>query len=233
MSDLPSIPKGLGLVEGTLETDLTPTDLRKVQAYKEAGLPGISSVTTSQLHRMLDLYMTGSTYTQISSTLEVKKNIVIYLAYSNEWYLLKKEYLNEIQEKIANQIIDTKLRSQEFLLLLIQAQQKRISAQLKRYLSTNDPSNMDGINLKEVSQLMKAIELIGQLDGTKGSKDRVPTVGLNLGAGVDVERTGDNRVTITPKDTSLGNLLKQYAKKEEEPKIVNKSDINDHTGETK
>lgn len=220
------------------ESDLTESEATKVRTYIESGLPGIGDINDTQLYRMLDLYMSGSTYSQISSTLEVKKIIVLYLAQSNNWYLAKKEYLNEIQEKIKSRVVDAKLRNKEFTLLLVQAWQKKISKNLTKYLSTNDSAHMDDIDLKEVAQLMKAIEMINELDNTgRDGSGKTPLIGIHAGDGVSIEKTGENKISITPKPSSIGDTLKHYADKQREEQklkdvsVKHKSDIDKDTKE--
>lgn len=194
------------------ETDISASELVKVQKYKEDGLPGLASITDSQVYRMMDLYLTGSTYSQIAEALRVTKVTVMYLSDSHNWYGIKREYLNEIQEKIKNRVVDSKLRSQEFMLLLVQSWQKKIGRKLSMYLATNDTAHMDNLDLKEVSQLMKAIEMVNELDNTgKGTNGKTPPIGLNIGDGITMEKIGDNKITITPKPTSIGDILKAHA----------------------
>lgn len=203
MSNLPEI----------YESDIPDHEMIKVKRYIEDGMPGLVSITESKIYQMIDLYMTGSTYTQIASTLELKKVIVMYLAYNQSWYMVKREYLLEVQEKIKNRVLDSKLRSQEFMLTLVQAWQKKIGKKLTRYLSTNDVQHMEALDLKEIAQLMKAIEIVNDLDNNgKTSSGKNPAIGLNLGPeGVTVEKTGHNTISITPKERSVGDILKQYA----------------------
>lgn len=215
------------------DTDLTESEFVKVQKYKEDGLPGIKEVTDADLHKMLDLYLTGSTYTQISNILGIKKITILYFAHSAGWYLMKKEFLNEVQEKTRTRVADAKIRNKEFMLTLIQVWQKRIGGKLTRYLQTNDPEHVDDIDLKEVAQLMKAIEMVNELDGSgKDSKGKTPAVGLNVGNGVTIEKTGEHSISITPKETSVGEMLEQYANERREKEkvlIVNKPDIDNNT----
>lgn len=221
------------------DTDLSELELDKIRSYMEAGLPGIGDINNTQLHRMLDLYMSGSTYTQIAHTLEIKRIIVIYLAHINKWYLVKREGLNEIQEKIIGRVLDSKLRNQEFRLLLIQAWQKKIGKKLTKYLSTNDEEHIDEVDLKEVAQLMKAMEWADSLDDS-GSKDRggskTPAVSINIGAGASIEKTGDHKLDITPKAPSIGDMLanianSQRAEQKLKEDLTKKPDISSNNGE--
>lgn len=218
MSNLPALQSS---------TDMTESEISKVKKFVDDGLPGISTVTDAMLYKMLDLYLNGNTYSQISSILEIKKIYVLYFAQSANWVLVKEEYLNEIQEKIKSRVVDSKLRSQEFMLLLVQAWQKKIGSQVTRYLATNDDSLMEDLNLKEISQLMRAIEMVSELDNTgKDPKGKSPAVGLNVGNGVVVEKTGENTISITPKETTVGSLLQQLAdERRNKEKTLGKPDI--------
>lgn len=203
------------------ESDLMESEKNAVQEYIESGLPGIADINETQLYRMVDLYMGGSTYTQISVILRVKKTIVLYLAHSNNWFLAKREYLNEIQEKMRNRVIDSKLRNQEFTLLVVQAYQKKITEQLTKFLSTNDPAHMEEVDLKELGQLMKVIEMVNGLDETgKDKQGKTPAIGLNIGDGVSIQKTGDNTVSITPNRANIGDMLRGIADSQREQQKI-------------
>lgn len=220
------------------DTDLTPSELNKVQIYKQNGLPGVTEVTDAMMHRMLDLYLTGSTYSQISQMLNVKKTTILYLAHVGQWYVTKKDYINEAQENMKGRVFNAKLRNQEFMLLLVQAWQKKIGHKLTKYLATNDDEHMNEIDLKEVAQLMKAIDMVNNLDNTgKDAKGKTPLIGLNPGNGVVIQKTGENSVSITPKDDTIGDMLEKYAndrrEQEKETIQITKSDIDNNQKEQK
>ena len=86
---------------------------------------------------------------------------------------------------------------------------------------------MDELNLKEIAQLMRAIEMINELDQDGRDKNgKQPAIGLNLGNGVIVEKTGNNTVSITPKDFTITDALKKYAiQTREEAKMISDHDI--------
>jgi hypothetical protein len=193
-------------------TDLTPEDIKKIEKYVADGLPNIHRVDEQLLYRMTDLYLGGSTYWQISNIMNLPRVMVMYVAHRYDWYSTKKEFLNELQQSITGRVIDSKLVSQDFLLTLTQAWQKKILKKLKRYLETDDEEHTEEIDLKEVEKLLKTIEMIKDLNNEgKNSKSRTPAVGLNLGDGVTIERSGDNKVTITPKEKALGDVLQRLA----------------------
>jgi hypothetical protein len=226
MSNLPTV---IG------SSDMTESEVGKVKKFIDDGLPGIATVTDDKIHRMLDLYLNGSTYTQISNILEIKKIYVLYFAHKANWEQVRQEYLNEIQEKIKNRVVDSKIRSQDFMLLLVQTWQKKIGNKLKAYLATDNEGHMDDINLREIAQLMRAIEMLNELDGSGRDKNgKSPAVGLNLGNGVVVEKTGDNKISITPKESTVGDLLQKLAdEKRNKENSAEKHDIQLSKGDIK
>lgn len=209
-------------------TDISEKDSEKVKKFMSDGLPGLARLGESDFHRMTEMYMSGSTYHQISNSTGHPRSLILYLSQTFGWYSARREYIYELQEKVKSRIIDSKLESKDFLLLYIQASQKRIGKNLKKYLATDDESHANDINLKEVAQLLKTIEVLQGLDSEgKDSKGKTPAVGLNLGDGVTIERSGDNKVTITPKEKTVGDMLKKFAdrRREEQNKTKNSSDI--------
>lgn len=192
-------------------TDLSAEDLEKIKEFQDAGLPGIAAIDQDKLYQMMELYLSGSTYWQISSTLQVKRVAVTYLSHRYDWYIAKQEYLQELSEHLKARIISSKIVSQDFLLQLQQMWQKKIGSKIKRYLATDDPSHADEIDLKEVGQYLKTIEMINNMSADKIGKGNSPAVGLNLGDGVTIERNGDNKLTITPKEKTIGEMLKAMA----------------------
>lgn len=212
-------------------TDLTEADMERVNKFIADGLPDIAKVDESTLYRMTDMYLSGCTYQQIQSTLRLSRPLVLYVSHTYGWYPAKREYLSDIQEKIKSRVVDSKLVSQDFLLLLTQAYQKKITKKLKQYLATDDDSHTDEIDLKEIAQLLKTIEMVKELNNEgKNSKGNGPSVGVNVGEGVTIERSGENKLTITPKEKEkvLGDMLARYADRqraEEEGRNSHKSDI--------
>lgn len=193
-------------------TDLSPDDQEKVDQFIAEGCPGIEKIDEQTLYRMTDLYLGGSLYWQISHLISIPRAMVMYVSQKYGWYVAKREYLDDLQKSLATRVMDSKLVSQDFLITLTQAWQKKIMRNLQRYLATDDPSHTEEIDLKEVEKLLKTIEIIKDLNNEgKSSKGRTPAVGLNIGDGVTVERSGDNKVTITPKEKALGDVLQKLA----------------------
>jgi hypothetical protein len=224
---LPAFQNDAEVIEPT--TDLSPIDMEKIQKFAEAGLPGLATVDEPTLARMMNLYLEGKPYTQIARLVKVDKPLVLYLSHRFNWYLARREYLHELEATIRNRIIESKIVSQDFLLQLTHLWQKKIGKKINQYLSTEDDSHADGINLKEVDKYLKTIEMLHKIttDGPSASKPQAPAVGLNLGDGVTIKKIGENEVEVTPKNKSIGEMLKQFADYRRDESNKKESDISE------
>src|ERR1039457_5725185 len=128
-------------------TDLSEQDMAKVNKYIEEGTPGFGKVSETTIFRPMDMYLSGSTYHQIADSACIKRVPLMYLSHRYKWYDAKMEYLTELQEHIKSRVVASKLASQDFLLLLNQAYQKKIGKQLKKYLATDDNTHTEEIDL--------------------------------------------------------------------------------------
>ena len=70
---------------------------------------------------------------------------------------------------------------------------------------------------------MKSVDLLDKISTEKIPTNSRPTVGLNLGDGVTVQKIGENEVSITPKQKTHQEMLKEFAdlKRAEEAKDSN------------
>lgn len=201
----------LPIVQEEKTTDLSPLDMQKIEKFKEDGLPGLAEVSDAGVVKCMELYLSGKTYGQIANMVRVKKPLVLYLSHKFNWYLLKKDYFQDLSEDIQQRTLETKIVSQDFLLQLIQFWQTKIGKSVNKFLVTGDDDVAKEIDLKEIDKYLKTIEILHRLTGEKSSGEKPPAVGLNLGDGVTVKKVGDNAVEITPKQKATGNLLSQLA----------------------
>jgi len=198
------------IVHEDKNTDFSELDIQKIEKFKEEGLPGLANVGDTTIVKCLELYLNGKTYSQISNLARIKKPIVLYLSQKFNWFLIKKEYFQDLVENIQQRTLETKIASQDFLLQLIQFWQLKIGKSINRFLLTGDEGASKEIDLKEIDKYLKTLEILYRLTGEKTASDK-PAVGLNLGEGVTVKKVGDNTVEITPKQKATGNLLNQLA----------------------
>jgi hypothetical protein len=222
-----------GTVEVVKTSDFTHFDTKAVEEYKNKGMPGLDKLDDVTAVRMMEMYLSGKTYREISHVTNKSKAMVLYLSSKFEWYPKKIEYLRDLEETMVRRTIESRLVGQDFLLQLKQLFEKKIGDKIADYLRTNDVKFANEIDLKEVDKYIKTFEALDKLTGervkaSKSDKSSAPAVGLNLGDGVTIKKVGENEVEVTPKQKKIGDMLKELAdfrREEDSKKSLNKSDI--------
>lgn len=197
--------------------DFTMKDLEAVEKFKENGLLGLHTLTDVDCERFMSLYMDGKSYRQIAQLTKKNKSVILFLAHKFKWFELRREYLDELHATLKDKIMESKLQSQEFLLELVLAYQKKVSRNIHQYLRTDDESAADKIDPKDINTVLKVMELLHKLSSENLVNDK-PLVGINgMGEGMTITKTGSHSVEIMPK-SPFSSKLKQFAdlKREQE-----------------
>jgi hypothetical protein len=202
--------------------DFSQKDLEVIQAYQEKGLEGIGVVNETKLASMLEMYLSGKTYRQIATTMQLRKEIVLYMSYKFKWFELRTEYLVDMESSMRGRVLEAKIINQDFLLQLQAMWQKKIGSKIRKYFATNNEEFANEIDLKEIDKYLKTVEMLHKLSGEKVASvdNNRPMVGLNAGEGVTIVKKGDNEIEITPKSKAMSEALKMFAdsRREEEKK---------------
>lgn len=196
-----------------LHADFTMKDLESIDKFKENGLLGLHTLTDVDVERMMNLYLDGKSYRQIAQLTKKNKNVILFLAHKFKWFELRKEYLDELLATLKDKVMESKLQSQEFLLHLVLAYQKKIGKNIDQYLRTDNEEFADRVDSKDLTSLLKVMELLHRLSAENlANPNDKALVGLNgLGEGVTITKTGNNSVEITPKSSPVSSKLKQFA----------------------
>lgn len=218
--------KNVPVVPEQPQNDFSQKDLETIQAYQAGGLQGIAVVDEKKMASMLEMYLSGKTYRQIARTMQINKEIVLYMSYKFNWFELRQEYLVDMESSMRGRVLEAKIVNQDFLLQLQAMWQKKIGNKINKYLATDNEEFANEIDLKEVDKYLKTVELLQKL----GSEGKAPTadntrpmVGVNAGDGVTIVRKGENEIEITPKSKAIGDALKMFAdSRREEEKIPKK-----------
>lgn len=205
----------------TPHADFTMKDLEAIQKFKDDGMLGLHTITDVDVERCMSLYLDGKSYRQVAQVLKINKTVIMFLAHKFKWFELRQDYLAELGATLKDKIVESKLQSQEFLLELILAYQKKISKNIHQYLRTDNEAFADKIDPKDIGTILKVMELLHKINqeniGTPGDKS---LVGLNgLGEGMTITKVGKDSIEITPKGPSAySSKLKQFAdlKREQE-----------------
>lgn len=222
-------PNTLTVLENGKTSDITSKELQQIEKYKEAGLPGVTSISDVGVAKAIDMYMGGKTYHEIAKVLSIKKDIILYLGYKFNWYGTKMEHLEILDANLKERILQANLVNQDFMLQIQEFFKQKIGTKMSRYFATGDDDVAKMVDRKDIEMYYKAVELLSKLTTDKPPQgQRNPTVGLNLGDGVSVKKVGDNEVIITPKARTVGEMLNELANlKRKEEGSANKKDTYD------
>lgn len=217
-------------------TDFTEFDLKAIQRFEDEGMPGLFTIADSDVQRMMELYLHGKTYREISQITNKPKALVLALSKKLDWYPKRVEYLRDLSENMAQRVIEAKIVSQDFLLQLKHVFEKKISAKIQAYLRTGDEAYVTAIDPKEIDKYIKTLETLGKMtEVAKPKSSGKPTVGINPGEGVTITKVDENTLEITPKEKATGSALAQLANLRRQAEENKSSDIkkNNSEGEKK
>ena len=207
------------------QADFTMKDMETIEKFKEDGMLGLHTLIETDVERMMSLYMDGKTYRQVSQLVKKNKAVVLFLAHKFKWFELRKEYLDELQTTLKDKVTESKLQSQEFLLHLVLAYQKKIGKNIDQYLRTDNEEFADKVDSRDLTALMKLLELLHRLSNEAiNDPSNKSMVALNgMGEGVTITKTGANSVEITPKKSEFSSKLKQFAEMKREEERANQA----------
>src|ERR1035437_4067328 len=140
--------------------DFTMKDLETIEKFKENGMLGLHTLVDTDVERCMGLYLNGKTYRQIAQVTKINKAVVLFLAHKFKWFELRVEYLDELQATLKDKVVESKLQSQEFLLELVLAYQKKVSRNIHQYLRTDNTEFFDKIDPKDINAVLKVMELL-------------------------------------------------------------------------
>lgn len=195
--------------------DFTQEDLERIEKFKEGGCLGLAKLTDVDITRMMDHYLNGKSYREISKTLRIDRTTILYLSQKLNWFGMRKAYIEELGLTIRDRVLEAKLRSQEFLLGISFMLERKIGRTVEQYLRTESESDAVKINLKEVDKYLKIVDGIHRLQANLNPVDGTPQplVGVNPGAGVNIRKIGENEIEITPSDPANSGAVKSRLRK--------------------
>lgn len=196
-----------------IDNDFTDIEVEKINTYVSNGCTGLETLVKDEhkVNNLFALYMSGKTYTEISKISRVKKDVVLYMAAKMRWYEKRMEYLDDIQKNITKKVTETRVESLNFISSLINMHHKYYGDAINDYLRTGDRDIVESLDLKQLTQYFKSIELLEKIlnpsNVNRGGGSNT-TVNINA-AGGKIEQVDDKTIEIT--SDSTGDILKKLA----------------------
>ena len=202
-----------------LPDDMSQQEKESVCNYIENGLPGIIIASAELVFQWFQLYMSGKTYTEISETCNIKKDIVLYIAYKSKWLDKKLKYYNDILENMSTKITNAKLESANTVITVINVLSRHINEKLSKYPITKDDTIINSTDMKLLAQFLKYQEKLDKLmqvsENDVNDMKNKTLININLGDGGTVSKSDSGSIEITSK-TASELLLALAANKKEE-----------------
>jgi hypothetical protein len=202
--------------------DFTPQDLEKIEKFKEEGMLGLAAINETDVTIMMDHYLSGRNYREIAKIMNKDKTLIMFLSQKLDWFALRREYIEELMIHNRDRVLEHKLSSQDFLLKLTYALEKKISRHVTRFLKTNSEEDAKKIDDKAIDKYLKVVEALHRLNGeTKLPGEKPPLVGITPTGGMTITKTADNKIEITTRNENRNSRLKKFAdmkRAEEKPK---------------
>lgn len=194
--------------------DMSLEEQEQLNMFLNNGCPGLSKMRDSDIFQWFELYMAGRSYSEIAVATKKKKEYILFMAYKQNWLDKKMNHFDDLLSGMEEKLQQTKLESINTISTIVNALGKFYGDQFLKYLTTKDPSVINSIDTKMLSQYYKSVEALDKLMGRAASNDgdgegRGPLVNFNLGAGATVSQIDDKTVEVT--DNTAGDLLKLLA----------------------
>ena len=149
------------------------------------------------IFRMREMYLSGSSYGEISMSFNQKKALVVFISERERWYAEKIEKAEMTAESLSQNYNYIKADSALFFTEIVDCLQKYYREQIKNYNKSKDPSIVEKMDFKPLQNLLKAREMLDKLmTKDSGNVPPNPLVNINMGSGSVTESNGT--MTLTP-----------------------------------
>jgi len=207
-----------------IDNDFTDEEVKKINTFVDNGCVGLESLVKDEhkVNGLFGLYMAGKTYVEISKISRVKKDLVLYMSAKQKWYEKRMEYLSDIQKNMVKKLTDTRVESLNFIANLISVHHKYYGEEMNEYLRTGDRTIIENLDLKQLSQYFKSIELLEKIlnpTNVKTGSGSNMNVNVNASDGATLTQINENTLEIKPGNT--GTILEALVKHKEEKEKEN------------
>jgi hypothetical protein len=208
--------------KGEYPIDMTEKEVRSLEEFIEDGMPGLLSLTTEKISRMIEMYYNGQTYHEIALKLGIKKNIVLYISYKHNLYQSKIEHYENLIKSLAEKIDVAQNRSINLIVDAMMTLENYYRGIFDRYAITKDPKIIESADFENFKMYMKCMEILQKIKNPESANQKVPQMGLNLPNGGILKKIDDNTVEVSPlssmsdSKSKLGDILSMLAKLREE-----------------
>lgn len=202
------------------DPNFTPEEKEKIKIFEESGLPGVSKLDDSNSKLALKMYLEGCSFDLISNKFRIKKDVLLYRAYKENWGLAKKKHLIDLSEGLFVRIDTARLSAASFVADFINFNHEYYQKKMDDYRRTKDDRIVESMDLKLFDKYYKALEIAEKMVRPDPKDPKAPALHftqLNIGAnsgkkGADAIEAVANQID----DKKTSDILKSLADAERE-----------------
>jgi len=192
-----------------------------LRSFKDNGMPGLAKITEEQIVKMREMYMSGASYSSISTSFRVKKAIVLFLSDKGKWLDERAERAQENIKVIREIVPYIQNDNVVFLAEISEFFKQYYRKKIEEYNRSGDDRIVQTTSLNALEKYLKCFKLLQEaVEGKGGGEGKNPMVHLHLGenSNVVVSDTGKNE---NPKEneklSEALRILAELRKRKEEP----------------
>jgi hypothetical protein len=193
-----------------------------LRSFKDNGMPGLARITEEQMVKMKEMYLSGASYSSISTSFRVKKAVVLFLSEKGRWLEERAERAQENIKVIREIVPYIQNDNVVFLAEISEFFKQYYRKKIEEYNRSGDDRIVQTTSLNALEKYLKCFKLLQEaVDGKGGNgENKNPMVHLHLGenSNVVVSDSGSNPES-TKENEKLSEALKILAelrKKKEE-----------------
>lgn len=212
----------LSTKEQNLPADLSKSERDMLRSFKDNGMPGLARITEEQMVKMKEMYLSGASYSSISTSFRVKKAVVLFLSEKGRWLEERAERAQENIKVIREIVPYIQNDNVVFLAEISEFFKQYYRKKIEEYNRSGDDRIVQTTSLNALEKYLKCFKLLQEaVDGKGGNgENKNPMVHLHLGenSNVVVSDSGSNPES-TKENEKLSEALKILAelrKKKEE-----------------
>jgi hypothetical protein len=211
----------LSVREQNLPADLSKSERDMLRSFKDNGMPGLAKITEEQIVKMREMYMSGASYSSISTSFRIKKAIVLFLSDKGKWLDERAERAQENIKVIREIVPYIQNDNVVFLAEISEFFKQYYRKKIEEYNRSGDDRIVQTTSLNALEKYLKCFKLLQEaVEGKGGGEGKNPMVHLHLGenSNVVVSDTGKNE---NPKEneklSEALRILAELRKRKEEP----------------
>lgn len=201
------------IIERKYPLDMNPKEVEALDKFINDGLPGIIALTPEKAKAAVELYLNGASYQEISVKLSLKKVMITYIAYKNNFYEAKMEMYENMVNAVKHKMDLATIRGTDFIVDLMSSIESYYREILLKYSLSKDKRIIESADFENIKLYMKCMETIQKIQNPD-TNSKLP-IGLNFPKGATFKKIDDNTVEVSPNDhisNATNNKLSEVLK---------------------